>query len=110
MSNAQPASTNRPVTTTSANEPRETDLNAEQENRLVPPLSVTARTATNLTLTVDLSTWFVVGGQLVSPALGLKGKQFESQITENIKQSFEMFKDHDRDGHDDDGDDDDDDD
>jgi hypothetical protein len=84
----------------------ETDLNAEQEYRLVPPLVLTERATTNLTLTVDLATWFVVGGRLVSPALGLNGQQFEGQVKENIKRSLEMFKDRDRDGRDDDHDDD----
>jgi hypothetical protein len=84
----------------------ETDLNAEQERRLVPPLTLTERAATNLTLTADLATWFVVGGQLVNPVRGLKGASLENEIKDNIKRSIEMVKDHDRDGRDDDHDDD----
>jgi hypothetical protein len=75
-----------------------TDLGAEQEYDLVPPLVVREGTATNLTLTVDLARWFLVNGQLVNPLLGLKGQPLESPIKENIKRSFEVFEDRDRDG------------
>jgi hypothetical protein len=75
------------------------DVNVEQENELVPPLVITETTGTNVTLRVDLSTWFRNGsGVLVDPASGNKGGQNESVITENIKVSFHAFEDEDRDG------------
>ena len=82
-----------------------TDLNVEQELPLVPPLVITEATGTNVTLRVDLSTWFRNGsGVLVDPASGNKGGQNESVITENIKVSFHAFEDEDRDGDDSDED------
>jgi hypothetical protein len=83
-----------------------TDLNVEQEHRLVPPLVVTERTGTNLTLVVDLAGWFALGGELVNPLLALKGQPFEDQVENNIKRSLRLFEDRDRDGDDDDEDDD----
>ena len=81
------------------------DVNVEQENELVPPLVITDVTGTNVTLRVDISTWFRNGsGALVDPASGNKGGQNESAITENIKVSFHAFEDEDRDGDDSDED------
>jgi hypothetical protein len=77
------------------------DVNVEQENGLVPPLVITESTGTNVTLRVDISTWFRNGsGALVDPASGNQGGQNESVITENIKVSFHAFEDEDRDGDD----------
>lgn len=75
------------------------DLNVDQEFELFPPLVVDdTTTSTNVTVLVDLSTWFVVGGTLVNPELGNKGRDFESEIKENIKRSIEAFEDRDKDG------------
>ena len=77
------------------------DLDVEQENELVPPLVITETTGTNVTLRVDISTWFRNGsGVLVDPASGNQGGQNESVIKENIKVSFHAFEDEDRDGDD----------
>jgi hypothetical protein len=77
------------------------DLDVEQENELLPPLVITETTGTNVTLRVDIATWFRnESGALVDPATGNLGGQNESIIKENIKVSFHAFEDEDRDGDD----------
>lgn len=77
------------------------DLDVEQENRLTNALVVTDNTSTNVTLRVDLSTWFRdQSGALVDPASANKGGANESIVKENIKVSFKAFEDRDRDGDD----------
>lgn len=81
----------------------ESDLTAEQEVGLEPPLVVTNETATNLTLRVDLSTWFkTAAGLLVNPSTANAGGVNEQLVKQNIKLSFRAFEDRDRDGEDDD--------
>jgi hypothetical protein len=81
------------------------DLDVEQENELIPPLVVTESAGTNVTLRVDVGTWFRnQSGTLVDPASGNKGGQNESVVKENIKVSFHAFEDEDRDGDDSDED------
>ena len=78
------------------------DLKAKQKNDLVPPLVVGAAGATDFTLAVDISRWFVTsGGALVDPVTALKGGPNDNLVRDNIRRSFRCFKDHDRDGHDD---------
>lgn len=89
------------------------DLEAEQERDLVPPLTLSTASATDLTLFVDVDTWFRTGGgTLVDPATANAGGQNEGLVENNIENSIDAFEDDDRDGDDDDddGDDDDDDD
>jgi hypothetical protein len=71
-----------------------TDLNVEQELPLVPPLVIAENASTNVTIFVDVSTWFVVGGVLVDPA----NPSMSDEIEENIKNSIEAFEDPDRSG------------
>jgi len=79
----------------------ESDLDVEQENRLDPPLEVMdAAAGTNVTMYVDLSTWFLNGTALVNPLSANKGGGNEGIVKENIKQSFRAFEDRDRDGDD----------
>jgi hypothetical protein len=79
----------------------ESDLDVEQELDLVPPLLVDDATATNVTIFVDVDTWFrSAGGGLFDPDSGNKGGDNESEIKENIKQSLKAFEDADRDGDD----------
>ena len=87
------------------------DLNEEQEIDLSPPLEVGADSGpVNITLRLDVSTWFVAGdGSLVDPATANEGGVNEDLVEENIEDSIEAFEDDDRDGDDDDEDDDDDD-
>ena len=77
-----------------------TDLSAEQEVALVPPLTIAADGNTDLTLKVDLQAWFLNGGRtaFVNPATANKGQPNEGVVKENIKRSFDAFEDDDHDG------------
>jgi len=77
----------------------ESDLNVEQEFDLVPPLVVTETSATDVTIFVDLATWFrAQSGLLIDPQSANVGGANESLVESNIKNSFEAFEDDDRDG------------
>ncbi len=80
------------------------DLNEEQEIALLPPVTVDATTsAINVTLEIDVETWFVNGdGFLINPVSANVGNDLEGLVEENIKNSIDAFKDDDRDGVDDD--------
>jgi len=87
-----------------------TDLNAEQEIELNPPLDVADAGAVNVTIRLDVSTWFLSasGGSLVNPASANNGGANEGLVEDNIEQSIDAFHDDDSDGlDDDDGEDDD---
>jgi len=79
------------------------DLDAEQEYDLVPPLVVSDAAGTSVTLRIDLATWFrnQAGDGLLDPATANKGGQFEDQVADNIEASIDVFEDHDHDGRDD---------
>lgn len=78
-----------------------TDLDVEQELDLVPALVVDSTTNTNITIFVDLDTWFrTATGTLVDPGTANKGEPNEGLVKDNIKQSLEAFEDPDRDGSD----------
>jgi hypothetical protein len=81
------------------------DLDADQEMRLDPPLVVTdAGANVDVTLKVDVATWFADGnGGLVDPATAGVGGQNESVVRDNIQHSFDAFEDEDQDGQDDGG-------
>ncbi len=77
----------------------ETDLDVEQELDLMPPMLVGETTATNVTVRVDVSTWFrTATGALIDPATANKGGENESEVKDNIKDSFKAFEDQDQDG------------
>jgi hypothetical protein len=80
------------------------DMGAEQEVFIDPPLTVSDGVATNVTLRVDIGTWFVneVGTALVNPATANKGQPNESVVKDHLQASLEAFHDDDGDGHDDD--------
>ena len=81
------------------------DLEASQEGELSPPLVVTETSAAEVTLTVDVGSWFLNDGVLVDPATAGAGGPNENIVKNNIKGSFEVFEDEDHDGeHDDIGD------
>ncbi|HEY7027779.1 MAG TPA: hypothetical protein VH438_09255 [Gemmatimonadales bacterium] len=84
------------------------DLDAEQEMQLNPPLVVTdAGANVDVTLKVDVATWFADGtGGLLDPGTAGKGGQNENLVRDNIENSFDAFQDENRDGHDDGGSDD----
>lgn len=86
-----------------------TDLNAEQEIALAPPLDVTAAGPVNLTIRLDVGSWFlsVGGGSLVDPASANKGGPNEGLVKDNLEQSIDAFHDDDSDGLDDESEDDD---
>jgi hypothetical protein len=71
-----------------------TDLNVEQELALVPPLVIGENASTNVTIFVDVATWFVVGGVLVDPA----NPSMSDEIEQNIQNSIEAFEDPDGSG------------
>lgn len=79
-----------------------TDLNADQEVSISPPLVVTDGGDVDLTLMVDVSGWFLNGVVVIDPTLALKGGPLESVVKNNIEASFDAFHDEDRDGHSDD--------
>ncbi len=79
-----------------------TDLNADQEVSINPPLVVSDGSNVDVTLMVDVSGWFLNGAVVIDPALGLKGGPLESVVKNNIEASFDAFHDDNRDGHSDD--------
>lgn len=81
-----------------------TDLDKEQERALVPPITASDGGSVNVTLRLDVSTWFLATGgtALVDPATANKGGQNEGVVKNNIEQSIEAFRDDNHDGHDDD--------
>jgi hypothetical protein len=81
------------------------ELDARQEIELAPPLTVSAGAGTNVTLRLDVSTWFLNAGgtALVDPASANKGQPNESVVKDRIQASIDAFRDEDHDGHDDDG-------
>lgn len=86
------------------------DLSQEQEIELSPPLDVTADGMANVTIRIDVSTWFLNGSGtgIVDPATAGPGGANESLVESNIEQSIDAFHDDDSDGlDDDDGEDDD---
>lgn len=80
------------------------DVNQSEEMNLVPPLTVAAGAAANVTLRVDISTWYLNAGRtaLVNPATANKGGANESVVANNIQNSFKAFRDNNENGLDDD--------
>lgn len=68
-----------------------TDLNVEQEAALSPPLVVGAGASAELTLVVDVRSWFQNASRtrLVNPLSALKGQPNEGLVKENIKRSID---------------------
>ena len=78
-----------------------TDLDVEQELTLLPNLVVTEGISTNLTIFVNIGTWYVIDSALVDPATANKGGANESAVNNNIKNSINAFEDSDHSGSDD---------
>lgn len=74
------------------------DLDASEEMALAPPLDVASGASANLTIRMDVSTWFASNGALVDPATANKGGQNEGVVKGNIEQSVEAFEDNNHDG------------
>lgn len=81
-----------------------TSLDASEEMDLIPPVTVSGGTGINVTLRMDVSTWFLNGGKtaLVDPASGNSGQPNESLVQGNIENSIHAFRDNNHDGADDD--------
>jgi len=80
------------------------ELGAEQEVFIDPPLTVVDGVATNVTLRVDIGSWFLNAGgtALINPASANKGQVNESVVKDRIQASIDAFHDDNHDGHDDD--------
>ena len=80
------------------------ELGAEQEVFIDPALTVADGVATNVTVRVDIGSWFLNAGgtALVNPATANKGQPNESVVKDRIQASLDAFRDDDHDGHDDD--------
>ena len=77
----------------------ESELDVEQELTLAPALVVPDQGAVNVTIFVDVGTWFrSADGAVLDPATANTGQPNESVITENIKNSLKAFEDDNRDG------------
>lgn len=75
------------------------DLDAEQEIELSPPLVVSQTGTTDLTLFFDISTWFKTsGGLLIDPSSAVSGQPNEATVQGNIRGSLRAFRDNDEDG------------
>lgn len=81
------------------------DLDVEQERTFNPSLTVTDLTGANVTLFVDLQTWFLnqAGDGFINPEDANKGGAFEGEVKSNIETSLNAFEDDDHDGEDDHG-------
>jgi hypothetical protein len=80
------------------------DLDAEQEIELSPPLVVGSTGSADLTLMVDLDRWFRDGaGLLVDPTTALSGQVNATLVTDNIRATLRAFEDENHDGSDDHG-------
>lgn len=78
------------------------DVTAEIEQELSPPLVVAAAGATDLTINVDLDSWFRTNGTtLIDPATANKDQPNESVVSNRIRASFKGFEDKNRDGRED---------
>ena len=85
----------------------ESDLNQDQEVVLSPPLTVSDGQPANVTLRIDIASWFLngAGTALVNPATANKGQANEGVVKDNIEASIDAFRDDDHNGHDDDSED-----
>jgi hypothetical protein len=80
------------------------NLEAEMEFALNPALTASETGATDLTLFVNLDTWFRgTGSALIDPLTANPGQPNESLVEQNIRNSLEAFEDEDHDGRDDHG-------
>ena len=71
------------------------DVDQSVESSLVPPKSVTDGATLDITLRVDISSWFVNQGGtlLIDPNSANKGQPNESIVANNIQNSFKAFED-----------------
>jgi len=75
------------------------NLEAEQEIELNPPMQVSADgSQVGVTLSVDAAGWFVGSGAVLDPRQAGVGGALEETVRRNIEASFEGFEDNDHDG------------
>ena len=76
------------------------DLTEKQELTFTTPLVVDAAgTATpNLTIQIDVNSWFKSGGALIDPRTANKGGANENVVKQNIRASLRAFRDDDKNG------------
>jgi hypothetical protein len=77
------------------------DLDASEELGFTPALTVVDGSPANLTIRLDVSTWFVNSGALIDPTSANVGGPNEGIVQNNIKNSIDAFEDDNRDGRDD---------
>jgi hypothetical protein len=78
------------------------DLSAEEEIELSPPVDVAESATADLTLLVDLDRWFRTGaGILVDPGTANAGSSNESLVESNIRATLHAFEDENHDATDD---------
>jgi hypothetical protein len=78
------------------------DFNDEMEFNLVPELAVAGSGTADLTLLIDLDSWFRdSGGNLVNPATANPGGPNQGLVEQNIKSTLDAFEDENHDGRDD---------
>ncbi len=78
------------------------DLTANQELQFASPLTVGTAGPVELTLMVDVHSWFLdSSGNLIDPATAGAGQPNEGVVTHNIRSSFHAFEDENHDGEDD---------
>ncbi len=75
-----------------------TSLNAIQRQNFVTPVTVAENGSADVTLLVDLSTWFLSNGTLLDPATAGEGGVNQHLVWDNIKRSFRAFRDDDHNG------------
>jgi hypothetical protein len=74
------------------------DMTEKQELVLASPLVVEEGTTPNLTIQVDMSSWFRNGSTVINPATANKGGANENTVKNNIRASLRAFRDDDRNG------------
>ncbi|HEX9486482.1 MAG TPA: hypothetical protein VF976_05420 [Gemmatimonadales bacterium] len=76
------------------------DVDQSQKASLVPPMTLKDGQTLNVTLRVDISTWYLNATKtaLVDPASANKGGPNESVVANNIQNSFKAFEDDNHDG------------
>jgi hypothetical protein len=74
------------------------DLTEKQELTLASPLVVEEGTTPNLTIQVDVSSWFKSGSTVINPSTANKGGANENVVKNNIRASLRAFRDDDRNG------------
>ena len=80
----------------------ESALTAQQRKSLVPPIVVSDSTLNvDVTIKVDVASWFRNGAALIDPSSANKGGDNEHAVRDNIRNSFGAFCDNNHDGHDD---------